>query len=62
MFRYEQIPKDTFVVPSARPVFLEGDRQDAAVLFLHGYTGQSADFLFLAQRLNALGLTVHVPR
>ncbi|WP_455383649.1 alpha/beta hydrolase [Salinispira pacifica] len=53
-------PRDTFIPPPGRPIWLAGDRR--GVLLLHGFTGVPEDMGHLARTLSSLGLTVSVPR
>ena len=56
------IPRETTVRQDARPLFLQNDSTDHALLLLHGYTGYVGDMRYLASRVNAVGLSVSVPR
>lgn len=62
MARIDVIERSTKVASSAQPFVLDGPNETTAVLLLHGYTGQSSDMRYLAERLHDIGLTVLVPR
>ena len=51
----------TRVLASARPLFLAGEN-GKAVLVLHGYNGYPGEMYELAEKINAAGYTVSVPR
>jgi carboxylesterase len=51
---------DTRVLPSARPIHIEGGSQ--AALILHGYASYPGEFSGLAEALHREGFTVSVPR
>ena len=58
-----KIPRFTetpVVRPTARSIFLEGDKR--GVLLFHGWTGYPAEMRFLSEKLHAAGFTVSVPR
>ncbi len=55
-------PSNTRIVSSCRPFRLNGTLQGRAALLFHGYTGQTDDMRYLAERLHSHGLTVSVPR
>ncbi|SHE63854.1 carboxylesterase [Marinitoga hydrogenitolerans DSM 16785] len=57
----DHIPENSQIVyEKSYPLLLEGG--DIAVLLIHGYTGSPHDMYYLAERLNEVGYTVHVPR
>ncbi len=54
-------PPETFVLPPARSLFLEGSG-DTALLLIHGFTGVVHDMKVAAEAVHATGTTVSVPR
>lgn len=60
--RMKAIPYDSAVAVGAMPFELTGSASKPAVLLYHGFTGYPGDMRFLAERLQAAGYTVIVPR
>ena len=56
----KKIASETRVLPSARPIYIEGGPR--GILVLHGYASYPGEFRSLAEALGKEGFTVSVPR
>ncbi len=54
--------KAIITVPKKASSFFKEGSSDFGILLLHGFTGTPAEMRYLAEKLNAAGATVYVPR
>ncbi|MFW5694567.1 MAG: alpha/beta hydrolase [Alkalispirochaeta sp.] len=62
LYDMHEIPYDSIVAAGALPFERVGDARKPVILLFHGFTGYPGDMRYLADRLNAVGYTVVVPR